>query len=377
MILPPPPNGIAFALPGEAATLTVQAIVALPPLTPGERLILAGALRSAIAQTEGYSRGSILAMAASPDGTVQALAADHLRIGFHLQTGRGREALTLLEAVLVRPAFFPDPLNADIAAAGSPRDLWSRIGLPVLAPVSAVPGQSVVPDQARAVWAKVVRPERLVVTFGGVGAAELEREWSGRKIGWLPVPGPNYRAEAKPIPPAKGPSQVAVLEGTTLAGDAELGPTLLALTVLGAGKGSLGWKALRTGRGASYRIEATLAGVSEGWRPRLVFDVASGDEGADVKERLLKAIEGMEEADLQRAQGYLAASLRGEAYDVLFAPSGRRLTGSLPDRAYLAAYLRLKTGRLGALPPVPETTLEELRTSLKALVEGAALRFER
>lgn len=376
MILPVPPsgpgNGVTFALPGEAETVTVQAVVTLPSLRPSERAILAGALRSAIARTDGYAKGSILAMTAAPDGTVESLAGDHLRIGLHFQASRSREMLTVLEAILARPAFFPETLSADLAAVAAPRDLWDRIGIPPIAPVKDAD-----PALARETWARVVRPERLVLAFAGADAAHMASAWSARSIAWPSIPRPNYRAEPKPLASPRGAAQIAVLEGQTLAPDADLGPTLLALTALGAGKGSVAWRALRLGRSASYRTEATLAGVTEGWRARLAFDLAPEDEAADAKGALLRGIEAMNDADLARARGYLAASLRGEAYDALFTPSGRRLGNTLPDRAYLAAYLRLKTGRLAALPPVPDTSLEELQALLRALVEGATLRFER
>ncbi len=348
------------AVPGNDASGTIQVVIALPELKPSERLVLAAAARSAGQRTQEYGRAAIRAIA--PDGTTVRLGTDSLRIGLTFAPGDGGRALSLVESMLARPAFLPEALQADAAAAsGRPGSPWdAALGVPV------APLRTVTPEEARRVWSQYVRPERMALGFS---SASLASAWEGRRIAWPPAD-PRYDALSEREPARIGAARVGRLAGPLLPPGAELGPTLLSLTALGAGKGSLGWRTLRLERGRSYRVEAGLVGVVGGWRGRVAFDLAPEDDARGAREALLAAVEGLTEGDLARAKGYLASALRGEAYDAVLLPGGRGIGGSAADRAYLAAYLKAKGAP--APPAVPEgETLEELKAGCRSFLASA------
>ncbi|MER3496402.1 MAG: hypothetical protein C4320_06195 [Armatimonadota bacterium] len=355
---------IVFAFPdASAAAIRVEAVIALPALSRADRLILSAAARTALRDTKEYGRRAILAI--SPDGTIARVEEDYLHLSFTFVPERTSEGLSLLESALLRPALLPESLAeaTKAVAGGAALSPWSRARRVAMAPAREVSG-----EEARGVWERVVRPERLAVAFSGPGSEVARERWLARPLVFAPIIQPRYAKADGPLPlPAESP--VAVLEMP-----AKLdGATLLAVTALGSGKGSLTWRVLRSELGISYRPEASLAGTTEGWDMRLRFDVSTPEEAATAREALAQRIETLTEEDRRRALGYLGASLRGQTVDSPF----DQTPAEVANRPFMTAYLVAKG--LGMFDPVAladaasRVSLAEMKEQIRIFLNDARI----
>ncbi|AIE87538.1 insulinase family protein [Fimbriimonas ginsengisoli] len=356
-----------------AREVSIQAIARIPNLTARQADSLDALVEAIPREVEGYARRDILTVTGG-DPVRCSAGPDYVRISFHVPPANLREGLSLMEALcrssrLTVPAILPSAKATSWVAALRP---YERTRNPR-------------PSEVQDLYHALFRPENITLGVGGpVKEGEAEENWSGRMDKWITprLPEPS-KYEALPKPLAKNPGGVSTIEltGPTFgAGDAAISTRILALIALGSGKGASLFRVARRQLGMSYRQEALLYPVPDGWQSRILLETSATD-GLDKQAEALRAalvedVKGWTDADLKRARGMAeAVFLRGVDFSPFaFGPAGT-FDDTLEGRTFLRTYWRLKTGEPWDAKALVKTmqvvTLDDLREiALGVLTEG-------
>jgi predicted Zn-dependent peptidase len=177
------PNGIPVVVETNAsATVTVQVLVDIDDLMPTEAGAAEFMAAALFGETENYSLRELQRLAWSIGGSVVSESAgDCLRLQVTTTRDRLRPAAAFISDALRRPSFSPEVL-ADARRSESNRHSWIDRTPPLrdirtqLAQLGHGPANvfTLSQDQARALHAKVVRPERVAIgVVGGVSADDV------------------------------------------------------------------------------------------------------------------------------------------------------------------------------------------------------------
>jgi predicted Zn-dependent peptidase len=290
----------------------------------------------------------------------------------------------MLDSLLRRPLLEAEPLNAAIAALRFPKqDPWAAALEPEVWR-EARPSR----DEVLAVYRRIVRPENVVLAFGGALeetalAAALRRfdDWSPKPEtrtvrSWAVVGGPLL----------KSPNEVGTVElsGPEFLGTDPAFPVqLLATAALGVGSGSSIHKVAREANAWSYVQEGFLYPTPNGIKLRLIFAHA-GEPGVletiePFRKGLAEDVQKWTQADRLRAlamlRNWLEHGIGNSAIWIL--PEGNRIE-SPEERLHLAAWWRMKVGSsldtARLLDLLEKVSLDDLKSAAATAIEQASAR---
>ena len=356
---------VEAVMPGERF-VCVQAVALLPPVGPRTRAALE-VLAECIAEgTREYTPGQLLLYALQGGDRIRcSVSSDSIQVKVTLPAGQLANAAALLESVLRRPTLNPD-LLARVAQAKPfvTQDPWD-LALHDYAPDFG----KLQPGDVEEVRRRVFQPSRVWIAAAGGFKPGEAREALAKRFGeWTDDAMPRPFVDGVPVAPSAGLGGVAVhtlVAPTVPSRDVALPQTLLAIYALGAGKGSSMHRVVREKLGLSYRQEALLRGMPEGFSPRFLF-ARTGHEGEGdllekVRAALLDDVKAWGERDRVRALGVAKGVLAGRLpLDPLSIGESGPAPPGVEGRAFLAAYWPMKTGA-----PYDQARLAALMSSVR------------
>jgi len=356
--------------------ISIQAIARLPKLTDRQANALDMMVDEIPRTVEGYSRRDM--MDTTNGDAIHCVAGpDYVRIYFSVPKQNFHAGLGLLEA-LVHTSQLAPPESPTLKRISA----WDAALRPFQ---SSAPGRQA---DAEELYRTLFRSENLSIAVGGaVIPGDAADEWQKRVDKW---PAIRYRetpvVEAEPKLYLKNPSGMASLElsGPSFgASDAALPTRTLALFALGSGKGASLFRIVRQKLGYSYRQEALLYPVSDGWQPRLIMVMRPTedllDRGANARKALLEDVANWGPTDLARALGMTeAVFMRGVDFSPFAFGTYGALDGSLASRTFQSAYWQMKTGQPWDAPAfldqMRKVRLEDLKETATKILTDAQLR---
>jgi hypothetical protein len=194
-------------------------------------------------------------------------------------------------------------------------------------------------------------------------------------------------ADPKPIrffePPSEAesvnPSVKSIVGPAISAADPELPSTILAMIALGSGKASTLHRVLREQLGLSYRQEAVLTPIAQGWIPQLIYQLPEGvtaERASAVQPAIATDVAQWTEATRKRALGMAKVIFRmGVPFSPLYnEPSG---ASDSDEETFFDAWWFSRTGKrfdvasfLDHLDSVDLATLQKTATQI---VSGSPL----
>jgi hypothetical protein len=355
--------------------VSIQVIARVPELSQRQADALDELVDDIPRDIEGLSRRDVNA---TTNGAPVRCAAgpDYIRISFSVPPDNWRSGLSLMEALVQ---------HSRLAPKEGGRHANPSAWLAALRPfVRNAPKPSEVQDLYRALF----RPENMTVAIGGpIVSGQAQEDWQRRVDQW-----PRTKAQIatlgqtpqRPLERNPGGLDSIELYGPTFgSADAALSTRTLALIALGSGKGSSLFRIGRQKLGLSYRQEALLYPVSEGWQPRLLQVMRPTGDLAGKAETLRKAllddVDHWTDTNLRRALGMADAIFtRGVNFSPFsFGPSGS-IDASLESRTFQNAYWQLKTNTTwdasAFLRLMRDVKLDDLRSTAKAILTQAQVR---
>lgn len=348
----------------------------------------ANALRETLLNgTSGFTGMQLLVYATQAGAPIRVtLAADHMRIGYSVPPTDLKLAVQIADDLMRDASLSENTVKAaldDMPFAR--RSPWAEVWLP-LVPDS----KSVTRDDVMKLYRRVFRPDNVsIAVSGSLIASQGRTAFQTRFTTWKPAQDSARRyREPDPIS-AKQRSGVLTtvrLEGQPVravpsvaigadGGSTNVGTALLACAMLGQGKGCTIYRVLRESLGLSYRQETFLAPSQQGIRPVLAFASANPTAPTiDFRKPLLDAISAWTDQDRTRALAFAHAVVDLDlGLGSLYFAEETPLTESLDDRTFLAAYWRLKTGRVWnwqlMFQEMERTTLDQAKAFATAWVE--------
>lgn len=366
-------------LPGERF-VCVQVVAPLPAVGPRTRAALE-VLGECIAEgTREYTPGQLLAFALQGGDRIRCtVSSDTVRVKITLPREQLSHAAALLESVVRRPSLDPDTVaRATREFEFAQSDPWA------LAFLESDPNfKELRSGDVEEVRRRFLHSGNLWISAaGGFKSGEardiLEKRFDAGPED--PVPHP-FVDGAPVVPQGKGTVRISMLVAPTIPPrDVSLPEALLAVYALGVGKGSSMHRVVREHLGLSYRQEALLRGVPDGFSPRFAYARAARAEDADELERVRKAlledVQGWTEKDRLRALGIARSVLAGRLpLDPVSVDAHGPAPMGIEGRAFLAAYWPMKTGapydpdRLEGL--MEHVRLADLQARAVAMLSGA------
>ncbi len=365
----------------EAAHCVLVAVVKLPELEAGERAAARAFASVAFEETGRFSAAQIRAWGSQTGVPPRALLMpDHLRLEISMPKGQLDTGVSILSSILREPVLRDEVVREAMAQLRTQeRSVWQR-GL--WAWDSRLPAPTA--EDVRKFHGRCVRPEALAIAVAGAfSPGEAEEAWTKRLQGWSPPKASGAFSQPSAPRPEDAHGQGARIFELAMppfsATDAAFATRLLAVAALGVGKGASAFRVLREERGWSYRQETFLWPVPLGFQPRLLFATTRPEadvNGRAARDALKAAVAEWTQADLSRAMGLLEATLKhGIGPNPLYlAPEGP-LGQGLADRAFLAAYWPLKTGRPfdadKLIAQMRYVRLSDLKETANQMLDGA------
>lgn len=348
------------------------------------------ALRSTLtAGTRTYTRFQLLEYATLAGDPIRVtLAADHLRIGFsvppsdvNLATDLASELMrdALLGAEEVQEAIDNLPFRR--------RSVWTEAWLPF-----AIEPKGITQADVAAIYRKVFSPGNVSIALGGAVAPGSSARLGEKFASWVAKPEGRRRYPDPPSGPLtsrtatattvsiEGPEVSAVPKVTSQGAESELPSALLAVSMLGQGKGATAYRVLRTSKGWSYRQEAFLRGSPGGLVPVVAFGTTSQSPNLaeDAREELMGSVEKWTEQDRIRAIAFNKANQDlNLGMGTLYFAESRPLDEGIDDRTFLAAYWKLKTGRPWDANAIRSATLEQAKQAARKWLKDGTIRVIR
>ncbi len=373
------PGATFIEMPDERESLiTFQALVKVPELNPGEQAavqVLVGAMRDG---SQDYGRTTMRRNSAPGYEPKFVLMPDHIRLSVTVEKGEVSNGLGMLVSLLRSPMLTEEAFKASIEEASkSAEDPWSAALHP-----EVLDTRKVRRDAMMEVYASLFQPSNItVVAMGAFDAGRAEQEWNDRTKDWKDRRMMRRNYYGKPLDlrqTSSDPVTTAELFGPALkATDADFPSKMLALYALGVGKGSSMHRVVRDRDALSYRQEAILWPSPQGFRPRFMLASVPSSEDAALPEKLRNAlvedIRAWTQADVDRAMGMASASLRdGIGPNPLYWGESGPLGKSLPDRAFLLGYWRMKAGKpwdtVALIDDMQKVGLEDMKTAAERMV---------
>jgi len=334
-----------------ASTVSIQAVVKLPPLSRKQLAILKVACGTLGEDTATYSGSQIADIAARTGSRLRAtVMEDHVRIGMDVVGADLTTGISMVGSVLKESTIKNESMQRAVGDLQFRRYSYWRQALergPFEPPRYT---QGDLDD----VLVSVFRPENVTLAVGGkITPGVATQKWDEVIAGWKPARPPRPTVAVDPLKGLReleGKESVIEFAGPTfLASSADFSTKLLALTGLGTGKEASLWRVVREKMGLSYRQEFVLYPATSGFQPRLLVAHSGKDEldkKADaIRTALLEDVKAWTEDDKRRAIGMVESYLvRGGDMSPLYFSPGRPLSRDLSDQVFLQAYWSMKTG---------------------------------
>ncbi|MBS1725808.1 MAG: insulinase family protein [Armatimonadetes bacterium] len=354
-------------------SVSIEAIVTLPPLNPAQRYLMGQALTLAVQRTQEYGSRDVLRVLKTGTRFRLYQAADHLRIGLTVEPKDLGTGLSLLRSVMTKPSFLEDTIKAK---KSSVKDPWQ----PAYNGFSTMEVGLNQPDILQ-IWQGIMRPKNISVAVGGnFTANDPTEKWTTTWRGWNP---PLETALPLKYPPKQidlgNPVPLLIFDSKPIKLTRDNMPLyFLAANALGVGKESILWQIAREEMGLSYRQESFLLPTDEGWRFRMAF--ATDDQGvkpetiAKLREKIRASCAALTQADLDHAiglgKGYLKNSIPTMP---LILGIGSAVTNDPNDQLYLRHYWLSKFGFVWSADSLygqmQTAKLEDLKKLLLQLVD--------
>jgi hypothetical protein len=370
----------------SAANVTCQALVRLPKLSDVERICIKVAWPTILEGSDEYSSFALrryLQQAGKP--IVAHVMSDHLLLRVTFPKNQFNTAASMLESLIRRPLLNAEDLEKALVTVRTPRkDAWA-------AAIEPESWREVKPsrDEILSVYRKIVRPENLVLAFGGDFQPEQVQAALSRFSDWAPKPETSYvRPWAATFSPLmKSPTSVATVELTgpeISASDPSLPVRLLETATLAMGSGSALYKVAREQHGWSYVQEGFLYPTQGGVRLRILLEHGGTEEVLSLIDPLRSDLENEVKAWTQadRARGLTLLKswlLDGLGFSPIWLLPEGKVVQSEDEKTHLAAWWRMKFGldlnaeQLAA--SLEKVKLDELRAATLADLESASARM--
>lgn len=350
----------------------IECIVPTDKVPKHRRWLLELICRTIPQGTENFAANQMKRVVRNWSPPTVHLNSDHIRIAFAVSEDDLSEGYSLLESILLRPTLLKSELDKSIDQAfRSSEDPWESLELRRDSGAYAV-----TMEDARAFWRWFVSNNRPTIhVFSALPEGSLNTRWTSRPISWpTPVRQEPYVRERRITPPQVNPGNVEVAPTRLLPkSDPNLAAVFVGLSILGHGKEALLFRVVREKLQMTYRQEALLSAVPEGWMVRLKWGGDAKADRAAIKDALLKAIDELSEADLTRATKLLESGVRGIlALSYLQVGPEDTESGTIGSPAW-RSYWRFKTGRDWDeelfLQQAQMVRLSEMKDLLKAWIE--------
>jgi hypothetical protein len=352
----------------------------LPRLGSRDRELLAVALDALSKGSQIYTPGKIQTITEGR-GVRTELLDDQALVTIVVPPSRAIAGADLIASLVREPSFIQEDLDASLARLNDrSKDYWGAAMHPPEFRLKQAPH-----DDVQSAFDRAFRPDRIAMTFGGAGdAAAIRSEWKTRVEGWSPAREPRYPDYDLIAPLDKNPDVLttAVLQGETIpAKDPATPARLLGLYALGSGKGSSLFRVCRQRHAWSYRQEAYLWSVGQGWEPRLFVAMIPTPEAESrmqtLRKELLADVDAWTEDDRSRALGVAESTLlRGLPY-------GPLLLGDAPpdltpeSRIEMAAFWQVKTGTpwdpQALYQSMSSVSLADMKAAAHAILDAAKI----
>jgi len=360
-----------------ASEVSIQMLARVPHLTAKEADALDYLADDLARSIEGYGKIDVMTVT-NGDPVRVVVGPDYVRVSFHVLPNNWRAGLGLMEAIARHSSLQPSdhPLGVSMSA-------WTCALRPF------VPSHPPRVDDTKELYERLFRPENLTIGVGGpIMPGKAQADWANRMSEWQV---PRLLPAAKNEPDPKWlTSNIGGLSTLELAGpvfpahDPTLATKVLSLFALGSGKGASLFRIARQKLVYSYRQEALLYPVTDGWQSRLILVMKPvGDlpaKAETLRGALADDINAWSDKDLERALGMADAVLaRGVEFSPFaFGPFGS-MESSLEGRTFLDTYWQLKTGQPwdanNLLVQMRQVSLADLKAASLAVVQGAKVRI--
>ena len=290
---------------------------------------------------------------------------DHIRIEFGVSPKGLKTGLRLMESLLRRPT--TDPLIP--AADPSP---WMKVAYQI-----RPDRRPMDPKEVLAIRSEIFRLDRITLAVSGpLTPGEATRSWqeiASENADPKPVRFFEPTSEAETI----NPSVKSLVGPAISAADPELPATILAMIALGSGKASTLHRVLREQLGLSYRQEAVLTPISQGWIPQLIYQLPEGvtaEQAAGVEPAIAADVAQWSEATRNRALGMAKVIFRlGVPFSPLYnEPSG---ASDSDEETFFDAWWFSRTGKRfdasSFLDHLSAVDLSTLRKTATQIVSGS------
>ena len=361
----------------SAREVSIQALIRLPKLGAKDLAKLEIIARAIPKQTEAYSRREVLTITGGQPVHCE-ITPDILYISEYVQQDNVKAGLSLMESLVHKATLTQDNLDAAALEVARP-DYWSDALNPSILPLVKVSQ-----DEALILYHRVIRPERLMLAVGGkVVPGEAQDLWEKRMDRWTPDPAPKgYFDDSLPVVRDRSTAAVTTIDlvgAPVSANDAAFSVQVLAMFALGSGKGASLFRIVREKHAWSYRQEAVLSPMLEGWRPQIIVAMIPSEEAGlraeTIKTDLLADVKLWTDSDLARALGMADAVLtRNVPFSPLYVLGSNPVGNSIADRTFMAGYWMLKTGKpwdpAALLESMKHVTLDDLKDHATSILQS-------
>lgn len=312
------------------------------------------------------------------------LLSDCFRIELEMPRQELKLGISLLDGVL-RHSRFEDESLAD-ALSRLPfkaRSYWSEALLPW-----KLNYEKIRKEEILKLYEKLFRPENTTVVVAGPFAAgegasavdEAINDWNAPRIyplRYIVHPATEVVRHSAAISTFDFQGPEFKVDETSFA------KNFLAAVALGMGKSSTLHRVVREANNWSYRQESALTPTPDGLRVRLLIARQQPESDEGVGEKMRSAISAdvsaWKDADRSRAISLADMILmRGMPISPLYIGGNEwPLTDSLDDRAFMAAYWRMKTGKawnpIEVLSMIDGVSLDDLKSTASDIVSKSEL----
>lgn len=371
----------------DAADLTVQALVRVPKLSDAERLCLRAGWDTLLEGSIAYGKPTLRKyMQQTGKPVIAKYLGDHLFLRVSFPPNQVNTAIAMLDSLLREPSLEAADLERALEELKEPKsNSWS-------AALDPERWREAKPTRAEVLttFRRIVRPENLLLAFGGAVEPDSIRSALRRFNDWSPSPERGFvrswGATATIALASPDGTGIVELYGREFpASDPNLAAHLLGVVALGGGKNSALYRFAREEMGWSYRQEGFLQPTPGGLQMRLMLAHSGSDDfGGKVeplRQGLLKQVEGWNESDrlraIQNLKSYFEAGI-GTAPIRLFPEGG--IIATVEERTHLAAWWQMKFGEafqpesiVRRIEAVPLSKLKQVAKEAVAVSSGRIL----
>ena len=363
--------------------IVIQALAPLPELGDRE-LAHARILAEVLSEgTDDYSAATIRRFSSMAGQRLRStVMPDHIRVQLVVPKGQFATAVSLIDSILRRASLAEEAIVAAQKALPYRFNSYWREALdPWVAEYGRLRREDIV-----SLYKRAFSPDKLTIAVAGAFVpGEAQAVLAARFEGWTAPRLPSYRPSRPPKPLFSRTRSVTTIELSSqvfAANDPQFPQKLMAAIALGTGKASSAWRVWRDAMGATYRQEAVLWPDAKGFKIRLLAATLPVDEpeklGESMRKGLIEDVDKWNFETLERTLGMAEGVLLNSIpLSPLYLGGSMPLGDSLEDRAFMAAYWLMKTGKTFDAPSLHaemrQIPLEDLQKAARELLESSVI----